>query len=238
MTFNKIQLLRNKPIQIERDKPETYLLVQAPTISQLYDNNLFFFTIQLLTMELEELKNFLKVKNKKFNRMNILNVVLEEATESEEIASYLNKIILNSYFEEGFLCLNNKEITDNEIQKVSKLLRIAIGEERYEDYSEEVKELTNEEKRLLELEEKIKKKKQTQQQAQEKVDSKSVLEDIMIAVTYEFGFTLEHIMNMNYFTLLWYYSYTGKIHVYRINQFAIGSGMVKKINTDYFTSLK
>jgi hypothetical protein len=45
-------------------------------------------------------------------------------------------------------------------------------------------------------------------------------------------------MNMNYFTLLWYYSYTGKIHVYRINHFALSSGMVKKINTDYFTSLK
>jgi hypothetical protein len=45
-------------------------------------------------------------------------------------------------------------------------------------------------------------------------------------------------MNMNYFTLIWYYSYTSKLHVYRINQHAIGSGMVKKINTDYFTSLK
>jgi hypothetical protein len=45
-------------------------------------------------------------------------------------------------------------------------------------------------------------------------------------------------MNMNYFTLIWYYSYTGKLHVYRINQQAISSGMVKKINTDYFTSLK
>jgi hypothetical protein len=60
----------------------------------------------------------------------------------------------------------------------------------------------------------------------------------MAAVSYEFGYTIEHMMNMNYFTLLWYYSYTGKIHVYRINHFALSSGMVKKINTDYFTSLK
>jgi hypothetical protein len=57
-------------------------------------------------------------------------------------------------------------------------------------------------------------------------------------VIYEFGFDFEKIMNMNYFTLIWYYSYTGKLHVYRINQQAISSGMVKKINTDYFTSLK
>jgi hypothetical protein len=238
MTFNKIQLLRNRPIQVERGVSESYLFIQAPTISQLYDDNLYFFTVQLLTMELNALREFLKVKNKKLSRIEILNIVLEEAQEKEDILSNLQKIILNCYFQEGFVFVNKKEITEVEIEKISKLIRIAIGEEKYEDYSEEVKELTDEEKRLLELEEKIKKKKQTQQQAQEKVDSKSVLEDIMIAVTYEFGFTLEHIMNMNYFTLLWYYSYTGKIHVYRINQFAIGSGMVKKINTDYFTSLK
>jgi len=238
MTFNKIQLLRNRPIQVEREEPETYLFIQAPTISQLYDSNLYFFTVQLLTMELNALKDFLKVKNKKLSRREILNIVLEEAEEKGDILNHLKNIILNCYFEDGFIFVGEKEITEIEIEKISKLIRIAIGEEKYEDYSEEQKNLTDEEKRLLELEEKIKKKKQTQQEGNEKADSKSVLEDIMIAVTYEFGFTLEHIMDMNYFTLLWYYSYTGKIHVYRINQFAIGSGMVKKINTDYFTSLK
>jgi hypothetical protein len=238
MIFNKIQLLRNKPIQIERDEVGTFIRVQPPTISNLYDDSLFFFTIQLVTMELEELKDFLKVQNKKFNRINIINTVLEEAKESHEILSHLQKIIFDLSFEEGFLCVDRIEITNKEIEKISKLLRIAIGEERYEEYSEEPKELTDQEKRLLELEEKIKKKKETQKETDKTVESKSVLEDIIISVTYEFGFTMEHIMNMNYFTLLWYYSYTGRIHVYRINQFAIGSGMVKKINTDYFTSLK
>lgn len=238
MTFNKIQLLRNRPIQVGRDIADTYLFVQAPTIAQLYDDNLYFFTIQLLTMKLENLIVFLKIKNNKLTRKEIINIVLEEAEEKEEILSHLQKIILNCYFYEGFVVVDNKEITDKEIEKISKLLRISMGEEKYEDYSEQDKELTKEEKRLLELEEKIKKKKEEQSEAEGEVKSKSVLEDIMISISYEFGYTLEHIMNMNYFTLLWYYSYTGKIHVYRINQFAIGSGMVKKINTDYFTSLK
>ena len=238
MTFNKIQLLRNQPIQVERETPGTHLFVQPPTISQLYDDNLYFFTIQLLTVEIESLKNILKVKNKKLSRIEIINVILEEADENQEILNHLQKIILGCYFDQNFLCLNEKEITETEINKISKLLKISIGEQKYEDYSEEEKTMTDDEKRLLQLEEKIKKKKEAQQGASKEVDSKSILEDIIIAVTYEFGFTLEHIMNMNYFALLWYYSYTGKIHVYRINQFAISSGMVKKINTDYFTSLK
>lgn len=97
--------------------------------------------------------------------------------------------------------------------------------------------MTPQEKRMKELEAKVQAKKQ-KQKSNEDQDGQNILESIMIAVTYEFGFSLEDIMNMNYFTLIWYYSYTGKLHVYRINQQAIASGMVKKINTDYFTSLK
>jgi hypothetical protein len=189
-------------IQVERENPETHLFVQPPTIAQLYDNNLYFFTIQLLTVELESLKDVLKVKNKKLNRIEIINTILEEADENEEILRHLQKIILGCYFEKSFLFLNEKEITENEINKISKLLKISIGEQRYEDYSEEEKIITDDEKRLLELEEKIKKKKQAQQESSKEVDTKSILEDIIIAVTYEFGFTLEHIMNMNYFALL------------------------------------
>jgi hypothetical protein len=202
MTFNKIQLLRNQPIQVERENPGTHLFVQPPTISQLYDDNLYFFTIQLLTVEIESLKNILKVKNKKLSRIEIINVILEEADENQEILNHLQKIILGCYFDQNFLCLNEKEITETEINKISKLLKISIGEQKYEDYSEEEKTMTDDEKRLLQLEEKIKKKKEAQQGASKEVDSKSILEDIIIAVTYEFGFTLEHIMNMNYFALL------------------------------------
>lgn len=202
MTFNKIQLLRNQPIQVERETPGTHLFVQPPTISQLYDDNLYFFTIQLLTVEIESLKNILKVKNKKLSRIEIINVILEEADENQEILNHLQKIILGCYFDQNFLCLNEKEITETEINKISKLLKISIGEQKYEDYSEEEKTMTDDEKRLLQLEEKIKKKKEAQQGASKEVDSKSILEDIIIAVTYEFGFTLEHIMNMNYFALL------------------------------------
>jgi hypothetical protein len=202
MTFNKIQLLRNQPIQVERENPGTHLFVQPPTISQLYDDNLYFFTIQLLTVEIESLKNILKVKNKKLSRIEIINVILEEADENQEILNHLQKIILGCYFDQNFLCLNEKEITETEINKISKLLKISIGEQKYEDYSEEEKTMTDDEKRLLQLEEKIKKKKEAQQGAGKEVDSKSILEDIIIAVTYEFGFTLEHIMNMNYFALL------------------------------------
>jgi uncharacterized UBP type Zn finger protein len=202
MTFNKIQLLRNQPIQVERENPGTHLFVQPPTISQLYDDNLYFFTIQLLTVEIESLKNILKVKNKKLSRVEIINIILEEADENQEILKHLQKIILGCYFDQNFLCLNEKEITETEINKISKLLKISIGEQKYEDYSEEEKTMTDDEKRLLQLEEKIKKKKQAQEDPGKEVDSKSILEDIIIAVTYEFGFTLEHIMNMNYFALL------------------------------------
>jgi ATP phosphoribosyltransferase regulatory subunit HisZ len=147
------------------------------------------------------------------------------------------KIILDLYVKNEKLFVGAQLLKLKELQKIEEVLQIIMGQKISTSKDEE--ELSPEEKRMLELEEKIKAKKQKQEEEEGKTEQDAnTIEDIMIAVIYEFGFDLEKIMNMNYFTLIWFYSYTSKLHVYRINQFAIGSGMVKKINSDYFTSLK
>jgi hypothetical protein len=238
MTFNRIQLLRNSPIKVARDQIEDFIYVQGPTIANIYSDEIYFFSLQLITMPMNDLMAFLKVTNEKLSRIEIINIVLEEAQEKEKVLESFKKIIINCDFIDGFLQHGNKEISEEEIRKISRLLKIIMGQEKYEDYDgNDSKELTDMEKRQIELDERIRKKKESQKK-ESVVDEKNVLEDIIIAITYEFGFKLEDIMNMNYFTLLWYYSYTGKIHIYRFNQFALSSGAVKKINADYFTSLK
>ena len=240
MIFNKIQVLRNRPIKIQRDQEDEYFYVQGPTIGQVYDNELLFFTTQLFTMEHEDLFEYLGIENKDYTRIEIINMVIESADKGPEILESMQKIVLDTAFNNGFLFVGDKEMSENEAKKISKLLKIIMGQATYQDSEEDERELSDMEKRMKELEEKIQKKKgqKKQTKAENDKEEKSILEDIMIALTYEFGFDIEKMMGMNYFTLLWYYSYTSKIHVYRINQFAIGSGMVKKINTDYFTGLK
>ena len=238
MTFNRVQLLRNKPIKIERDSENGFLYVQGPSIGTVYEDELLYFLVQLIIMSKEELIDYLKIKNLKYSKMEIINLIFKETKDAELLSQKISEIIIDSQIEDEYLCVNGKEITDNEISLIANILKIVMGQKKYDEVVVENKELSDQEKKLAELEKKIQQKKQKQAEDKEVTEDKNVLEDIMAAVSYEFGYTIEHMMNMNYFTLLWYYSYTGKIHVYRINHFALSSGMVKKINTDYFTSLK
>lgn len=238
MTFNRIQLLRNKPIKVLRENEKDFIYVQGPTVAELYDDELYFFVVQLLVLPREELLKLLQSKNDKYSKIEMINIILTESDDKEKFKKYISQIIIGSEMKGEFLSHNGEEITDTEIEMISDLIRIIMGQKKYEEYSEEQRELTDEEKRLAELEKKIQAKKEAKTESEQKEEPKNILEDIMIALTYEFGFTIEHMMQMNYFTILWYYSYTGKLHVYRFNQFALSSGAVKKINTDYFTSLK
>jgi hypothetical protein len=238
MTFNRVQLLRNKPIKVLRENEKDFIYVQGPTIAELYDNELYFFVVQLLVLPREDLIKLLESKNDKYSKIEMINIVLTESDQKEIFKEYMSKIIIGSKMKGHFLSHNGQEITEKEIEMISDLISIIMGQKKYEEYSEEQKELTDEEKRLAELEKRIQEKKKRKVESEQKEEPKNILEDIMIALTYEFGFTIEHMMQMNYFTILWYYSYTGKLHVYRFNQFALSSGAVKKINTDYFTSLK
>lgn len=235
MTFNRVQMLRNKPIRIARDKEDSYLYVQGPTIGQIYEDEKLFLLSQVLMMEEKELKNFLQINIDGLDKLSMITIMLTQFKEKNILLEKIKQIILDLEIVKAKIYINEDILTKKELSRIEEILLIVMGQKR--ETKEEEHELSPEEKRIKELEEKVQAKKNKQKSNEEK-DEQNIMEDIMIGVIYEFGFSLEQIMNMNYFTLIWYYSYTGKLHVYRINQHAIGSGMVKKINTDYFTSLK
>lgn len=233
MTFNRIQMLSNKPIRIAREKQDSYLFVQGPTIGQVYEDDKLFLATQILIMPEKELKNFLNSSESKLNKLELLTLLLTSYQEKDILLEKFKQIILGLYVKEDRLYIDKQLLKQQEVVRIESILQIIMGQKVEE--KEEEPELSPQEKRLKDLEEKVKAKKQKQEVQPEEDNG---IENIIIAVIYEFGFDFEKIMNMNYFTLIWYYSYTGKLHVYRINQQAISSGMVKKINTDYFTSLK
>ena len=233
MTFNRIQMLSNKPIRIARDKQDSYLFVQGPTIGQVYEDDKLFLATQILIMPEKELKNFLNLKDSKLNKLELLTLLLTNYKEKDDILEKFKQIILGLYIKDNKLYIDSELLKQQEVDRIESILQIIMGQKV--EKKEDEPELSPQEKRLKDLEDKVKAKKQKQEPERE---DENGIENIIIAVIYEFGFDFEKIMNMNYFTLIWYYSYTGKLHVYRINQQAISSGMVKKINTDYFTSLK
>lgn len=238
MTFNRIQMLRNKPIKIARERQDSYLFIQGPTIGQIYEDDKLFMAIQILMMPEKELKEFLNLKDTGFDKLQLLTLLVTEYKEKETLINYFSKTILGFKVKDERIFIDTQLLKLKEVYSIQEILQAIMGQ-KIEPIKEE-KELSPQEKRLLELEEKVKNKKaeQKEKEPEQIKDDENHIENIMVAVMYEFGFDFEKIMNMNYFTLIWFYSYTSKLHVYRINQFAIGSGMVKKINSDYFTSLK
>jgi hypothetical protein len=56
----------------------------------------------------------------------------------------------------------------------------------------------------------------------------------VLAICYEFGFNTKEVMNLNYFGVVWYFSYVGKVDAHKLNQQILGSGMSKQKNYSYW----
>jgi hypothetical protein len=115
---------------------------------------------------------------------------------------------------------------------IDKIL-ISIGQKNFEE-----EEKTNEEKldpvmaKILqaqkESEEKLKKSKQ------KKSEGGLSIEQIMLAVTYEFRIPSKDLLELNYFGVIWYFSYVGKVDAHKLNQMILSSGMSKQKSYSYW----
>jgi len=232
MSSIRIDLLRNKPVAVLRNNEQDKIWVHGPTVGELYnDSNLFIIT-QVLTSDKEELKKMLSV-DINVEREEMIRLLLTNSAFSEELAIALKVLIPKITIEEEFILYENKEVSELEFKRIEDLLKIIIGQDDFEKQEEEKEELSPAALRMKEIEARLEKKKENKSK---KEASKYPFEDVLIALTYEFNFTIEQMMDMNYFTLLWYYSYIGKIHGYRLTTAALGAGVGKDF--DYFTNIK
>jgi hypothetical protein len=197
MTFNRIQMLSNKPIRIARDKQDSYLFVQGPTIGQVYEDDKLFLATQILIMPEKELKNFLNLKDSKLNKLELLTLLLTNYKEKDDILEKFKQIILGLYIKDNKLYIDSELLKQQEVDRIESILQIIMGQKV--EKKEDEPELSPQEKRLKDLEDKVKAKKQKQEPERE---DENGIENIIIAVIYEFGFDFEKIMNMNYFTLI------------------------------------
>jgi len=197
MTFNRIQLLRNKPIKISRSLPNLYFHVQGPTIGEVYDNDKLFLVVQILMMEEAELKKFLKIEDK-LSKLEILTLILTKFEERGIILIEMQKVILGLNLKDNKIFIDKYQMTKKELELTSEVLQLIMGQKN--DSNIEGENLNPEEIRVRELEKKVQEKKKKEDKKE--VDSENLLENIIMAVIYEFRLSIEEIMNMNYFTLI------------------------------------
>lgn len=139
MTFNRIQMLRNKPIKIARDKQDNYLYVQGPTIGETNEDEKLFLVCQMLMMEEKELKKFLDVKSDTFNKLTLINYVFTQLKEKDTLIEKLQKILLNSKIYKSAIYIDENPLTYEELKRIEKILLIVMGQKITESDEEKKK---------------------------------------------------------------------------------------------------
>jgi hypothetical protein len=232
-SFDKLSLIHNMPVQFtvnDRRLIEFSLPSIKDTLGDLNFKN--FLGIIGLTPEK------IKEKNIKLNFIiekhgDVIQGLIANEEYSKMLVPYLLKYIKNSEYKENAIFVDNEKIMSYELDYIVEKILIALGQKNFDEKEEKIDEKLNPAiakilKAQKESEEKLKKIKQ------KKSEGGLSIEQIMLAVTYEFRISSKDLLELNYFGLIWYFSYVGKVDAHKLNQLILSSGMSKQKTYNYW----
>jgi glutamyl/glutaminyl-tRNA synthetase len=232
-TFDKMSLINNVPVQFSINDRRV-IEFRFPTIREsLGDINFSsFLGIILLTPA--------KVKEKKLDfgviiqkQGDIIQGLVGNKDHSKLIVPYLLRYIKDAVFKENAIYVNEEKVMSYEFDYIVDKLMISMSQKSFVEDDEKEKENTNPTiAKILEAqresEEKLKKSKS------KKSTNNLTIEQIMLAVGYEFGISQKDLLESNYFSLIWYFSYVGKVDSHKLNQMILSSGLSKQKSYSYW----
>lgn len=233
-TFDKMSLIHNIPVQFSINDRRT-IEFKFPTIRDSLGDIDFKVFLGMITLTPEKIQE----KNLNFNFIiqkhgDVIQGLIGSKEYSQLLVKYLLKYIKNSEYKEKAIFVDNEKVMSYELEYIIDKILISVGQKNFEEEEEKVDEKTlNPEiakilKAQKESEEKLKKVKQKKSQG-----SLSI-EQIMLAVTYEFNISSKDLLELNYFSLIWYFGYVGKVDAHKLNQMILSSGMSKQKSYNYW----
>lgn len=232
-SFDKMSLIHNIPVQFTIND-RRLIEFKFPTIRDNLGDIDFKIFLGIITLTPE------KIKEKKINfnfivekRGDIIQGLIGNKDYSKLLVKYLLKYIKDSEYKEQAIFINNEKVMSYELEYIIDKILISLGQKNFEEEEKRDEEKINPaiEKILQaqkESEEKLKKIKQ------KKSEGGLNTEQIMLAVTYEFGITSKDLLELNYFGLIWYFGYVGKVDAHKLNQMILSSGMSKQKSYNYW----
>jgi hypothetical protein len=147
---------------------------------------------------------------------------------TEAIVKTLDKFIVDLTLKSNGMFVKEQMLTPDEFAFLVDAWMIAIGSKPLESLNPitQAAELDPIAQRMKDSEDKIKKIKEKKQNTDS--EGKLELDKAVIAVIKEFNQSMEQVMNMNIYTILWYYNYALRFNNYRIETIAYGNGLIKK----------
>ena len=231
-TFSELSLIYNAPIQFEFNG-RRLIEFQIPSVGDsLFDLNFKKF-MGLISLTPEKIKE----QNIKFGfqtdtKGDIIQGLIYIEKYVNELTNYLLKYIKDSTYENKAIYVNKEKIMSYEYEYIAEKLLIGLGQKEFikEEKKEEVTNpiMAKILEKQKEAEEKLKKTKA------KKPGGNLTVEQIVLAICYEFGIMPNEIIKLNYFGIVWYFGYVGKVDAHKLNHQILGSGMSKQKNYSYW----
>jgi len=212
---------------------------KCPSIEDLFtdkDLKKFLGYIALTPEKIKESKNAINLPFKYATQGDIVKGLITFSEFGPLLAKYFIKYIYNSEYKERDIYVNNVKILSEEFDYIAKVILVSLNQITYDvvEIKEKEEEKTNPifseiERKQKEAEEKLKKTKA------KKDKSKGLsLEQIMLAISYEFHLSPDYLLKLNYFGLIWHFSYVGKVDAHKLNQMILSGGMSKQKSYSYW----
>lgn len=224
-------MMLNLPITFtayEENSVKNNFTMRIPTVIEVYGNHNLQLFSSLLHSDIDKLqKQFPIVKDlaTHFQLMRIL-IVYSKIGGQIYLDSFINSMKalgVNIKIEKTdfYIVNNNNEILiDYPLFKlIQDTLLTIMGLQKVDNYSYV-------DPRYAELKTKINK---IKKEGSPTINNQSNLSESFVVLTYEFGFTIDEIKNMNVYQMNTYMSYVNKSIQYKVSVVGAGNGLTKKI---------
>lgn len=237
-TLQKLSLIENLPVEFSIDNRRP-IAFTCPSVYDLFselDIKIFLTVISLTLDKIKELK--IKINFDTSTQGKIIQGFMGFTDYGPILKKYFIKYIKDSKIIDNAIFVGEEKVLSNELQYISEVIQISLGQKEYEEKQESEAELKDPVigkilKAQQEAEEKLKKIK-----AKKTKNNKGYsIEEIMLAVSYEFGYSMKDLLNKTYFSLVWYFGFVSKVDAHKLNQLILSSGMSKKKSYSYWLNI-
>jgi hypothetical protein len=246
-TLEKISIIANLPIEFSINGRRS-ISVKLPTLKE-YITELefkkFLGVISLTPDKIKDLKLKLNFETKSVG--GILKGFIYLTEYKGMLLKYLGRYVSDLQLVEGMVLVKGEEINVEELEYIAKLFLVSMYMEKLDDNllnkklesKAPEKELSEVDKKLAEkqklAEEKLRKAKEKKTESS---SSGLAIEEILLAISYEFSISFEELLNKNYYSIIWQFGYVGKIDSHKLYQIIFGTGNTKNKNYSYWLSKK
>jgi hypothetical protein len=236
-TFEKNALINHLPVEFSLENRRN-IKFKYPSIEELLselDLQLFLTMVGLNKKKIEEAKILVNFPIE--SRGEIISNFIAYTDYGKVLKKYFKNYIDKCEEKDDGLYVDDLKINSKEYEHIAWVILVSCGAEQVDD--KDIGPAKKVEKLTPEMEEILKKQKEAEEKLNRIKQKKAknsgfTIEQIMLAITYEFAIPMKDLIKLNYYALFWYFSFVGRVDSHKLNQLIISSGFSKKKDYSYW----